>query len=177
MTYRERVVALADRTSRQVRDIYAAYSGDDIGGDEFVALTAATVGRANSRARVMALAGLSAAVLVAVRRPVPTPRIAVVDDAERLTKAARTVLATAAASPVPDTIVARLGRAEPLTAAAETYSAAIAAIPHVTGWTRQLGASSCQLCEWWAADGKVFPADTPMPTHPGCSCTQQIITR
>src|SRR5690625_6970662 len=41
-----------------------------------------------------------------------------------------------------------------------------------TGWTRLLDAEGCELCDWWARDGRVWPKRHPMPRHKGCKCQQ-----
>lgn len=47
----------------------------------------------------------------------------------------------------------------------------------VTGWQRELNADACELCQWWARDGRIWPMDHVMPTHPGCLCIAQPITK
>lgn len=43
------------------------------------------------------------------------------------------------------------------------------------GWVRQLEAGHCQLCEWWAKDGRVWPKSHRMVTHPNCNCVQRVV--
>ncbi|MFV0432531.1 MAG: hypothetical protein ACK5LO_00905 [Leucobacter sp.] len=62
----------------------------------------------------------------------------------------------------------RLALNAPLEAAQTTYDHAIEQAGK--GWVRQLEADPCQLCRWWWREGQVWPADHPMPTHPGCEC-------
>ena len=99
------------------------------------------------------------------------------DDAARLIKAASTLLTLAQAQPDPDARIARLARAEPLETAARSYSAGIALSEYVTGWTRGLSGSACQLCSWWCRGGQVWPDSHPMPTHKGCTCSPIPVTR
>ena len=68
--------------------------------------------------------------------------------------------------------LARLGESDPLAAAHRAYGAALRADKRVQGWTRGLDAKACQLCEWWWREGRVWPKQHPMPTHPGCKCVQ-----
>lgn len=49
--------------------------------------------------------------------------------------------------------------------------------PNVEGWTRGLESDACQLCRWWWREGQVWPKDHVMPTHPGCTCYQQIVKK
>lgn len=170
--YRARLLALAYAAERAGVAIWRAYVGGHLGRRQTVALLAAGIARANSRAGALAAVAHSARLTAIVGRPVAVPVIAVPDDAVRLAKAATTVLDTASASDVPEAIVGRLARAEPLESAAQTTSAAISASNAVSGWIRQTNPDACQLCVWWAAGGKVYPAERKMPTHPGCSCQQ-----
>lgn len=171
MTYRDALTRLAAATEAQVVAAYTAWTENKIDDGTLVAVIAAYVAAANSRAVALADLSLATAVTVALRRPVaPLGLLPPVGDTDRLHTAATTLLAALAATPDPVARVARLGRAEPLTTAARTYSEAIKRSPHVTGWTRGLSATACQLCRWWHRDGQVWPADHPMPTHKGCSC-------
>ncbi|WP_145982360.1 hypothetical protein [Rhodococcus sp. MTM3W5.2] len=100
-----------------------------------------------------------------------------VEDLDRLHKASTTVLLVAEASAAPEAIVGRLARSEPLESAARAYGQAIASNKRVKGWIRQRSPGSCQLCEWWWRDGRVWPADHRMPTHKGCTCHQKPVLR
>ena len=49
---------------------------------------------------------------------------------------------------------------------------------YVRGWRRDVEPGGCQLCRWWSRDGRVWPAEHTMPTHPGCRCTPTpVLTR
>lgn len=170
--YRDRLRWLGDTSGARLLAVYDRFLAGEFDEPATVGLFSASLARWDAKAAALALMSFTATLSRAFRRPVPAPMLPVADEAPRLAKAARTVLVTAAGSPTPEAIITRLGRSEPLQTAAVTFSDAIAASPHVVGWRRQLGSSSCQLCEWWAAGGKVWPPDHPMPTHPGCTCTQ-----
>ncbi|QLY27972.1 hypothetical protein H0264_21385 [Nocardia huaxiensis] len=47
----------------------------------------------------------------------------------------------------------------------------------VTGWVRELEPGACQLCTWWWRDGQVWHKDHEMPTHKGCTCVANPVTR
>ena len=127
---------------------------------------------ANTQAAALADLSLSASVSVALRRPVaPLGLLPPDGDADRLLKAAGTLQRAARRDARPRARVGRLARAEPLETAARTYSAGMTRSEHVTGWVRNVSGDACQLCTWWARDGRVWPADHEMPTHKGCTCT------
>lgn len=178
MTYRDTLHRLGATTETAAVALYDRWEAGELTDTEFEALLAAVVAAANSRATALADLALAASVSVALRRPVaPLGLLPAPGDPDRLRTAARTLRAALGDTPAPAARVARLARAEPLTTAANTYSGAVAASPHVTGWTRGLSANACQLCTWWARDGRVWPDDHPMPTHKGCSCHPIPTTR
>lgn len=170
MTYREQIRTLGEQAAEQVTAIFASWQEGLISTEEAVDLLAAFIAGANSRA--VALADLALAATLMQQMGVPVATLGLVPDAgdaDRLHKAARTILA------VPDVTlerVQRLARAEPLNAASTAFSEGIKKSPHVDGWVRSVSGSGCELCTWWARDGQVWPADHPMPTHKGCTCSQ-----
>ena len=66
----------------------------------------------------------------------------------------------------------RLGKTLPIDETQAGYAAQLQADDLATGWTRLLDAAGCELCEWWARDGRVWPKRHPMPRHKGCKCQQ-----
>lgn len=87
----------------------------------------------------------------------------------RLAEAVRTVM-TGPADEI-DMRLSRLARSELADGAQTEYDRLIRDTPTVRGWTRGMESDACQLCRWWWREGRVWPADHTMPTHPGCSCT------
>jgi hypothetical protein len=169
-TYRDLVARLGERTAEQVTAIHRSYLDGDLDHDEAVGLIATFVTAANERATVLADLGLAATLTVALGaavRPLGLRRPP--GDLQRLTKAAGTLLAI---KDVTADRVARLGRSEPLTAAQEARGQGLARSTLVEGWTRAVSGSGCELCTWWAREGRVWRPDHPMPTHPGCTCSQ-----
>ena len=178
MTYRDTITRLAGSTEDAALDLHRRWEAGDLTDNEFAALLAALVARANGRATAVADLALAASITVSLRRPVaPLGLLPPTSDTARLERAARTLRGRLEDTPDPAARVARLGRAEPLTAAARAYSAGMATSPHVTGWSRGLSGKACQLCQWWSGGGRVFPAERPMPTHTGCTCTPIPTTR
>lgn len=74
------------------------------------------------------------------------------------------------------TRIERLARAEAIEAAQTGYGKAMARSKKVQGWKRGLEADACQLCTWWWREGRIWPKDHTMPTHPGCACSQEFVT-
>lgn len=148
---------------------------EELGDDLFSAALAAVLANYNGRAVSLAVTGFAAAATVATQTAVPVAPPPLIDDTDRLAKAATTVVDVARASDVPDDIIARLGRAEPLKTAARTYSGQIADSKLVEGWSRQLDADPCQLCRWWWRDGRVWPKAHRFQTHTGCACVPRPV--
>ncbi|MGM0700385.1 MAG: hypothetical protein ACQEVD_16185 [Actinomycetota bacterium] len=157
---------IGDTTTKanKLLDLWEAGDIDDgLFADALVYLVDQSRGRASSAAltvlRDYIETGIEAAALVTPALP---------DTAtERLTKAATTILGSGLDTRMQ---VERLAAGETLAAAHRTYADTMAATPHVTGWTRGLDGGACELCQWWARDGRVWPSDHPMPTHTGCKC-------
>lgn len=167
MTYHDQLIAVSSQSEQQAIDQYD-------GLDEPTALAAipATIAKANTRAANLALLAFSVAAMGAMRQSVATPMLSLPNPIERLRKATVTAFSTAADSPDPKAIIGRLARCEPLAAAQNTTSDILADDESVRGWVRAVNPGCCELCLWWAAGGKVFPADTEFRYHPGCSCIQ-----
>lgn len=175
MTYNEQIEQVADHTAEQVLAAVAMYEAGDLTAEALAGIVAAFVAAGNSAAAVLGDLSLAAVLSVELGRAVaPLGVTRPADDPARLTKAARTLLGLSGASLAR---WERLARSEPLEAAARSYSEGIRRSRHVTGWTRNLSANACQLCQWWSRDGRVWPADHVMPTHKGCTCSPQPTTR
>lgn len=71
----------------------------------------------------------------------------------------------------------RLARAEAIESAQAGYGKGMARSKKVEGWIRDLESNACELCQWWSRDGRVWPANHVMPTHPGCACAQEFVVR
>ena len=174
MTFRDRLQGLSAATETRVLAIFTAYTSGDLTYDEAAAGISTVVVKGNARAVALADLALAANLMLATRKPVATLGLSVpAGESERLHKAAQTLLAVAAVTPER---VARLGRAEPLQAGQRAFSRAVGHHPEITGWTRTVSPSACELCRDWAGGGRVFTADMEMFHHTGCSCTQTIVT-
>lgn len=94
----------------------------------------------------------------------------------RFAKAVDTILADGET----EVAVMRLGRmalAETIEAARDRVAEVMRGQKRVEGWTRQTDSDPCELCQWWARDGRVWPASHEMPTHKGCACAQRFTVR
>lgn len=119
---------------------------------------------------------LSTARLVEIATGVAQAVIAESDhhvDADRLSNALVTILG----SPQ-DTLMQlrRITDNEIKGAAQDGAADVIEGSRQVTGWVRDLDGAACQLCTWWARDGRVFRPDHRMPRHTGCGCHQKPVT-
>ncbi len=175
MSYHDQLDQATAESAAHVLAALALYEAGHLTGDTLAAVIAAYIAAANSRAA--ALADLSLAAVLTTRLGTPVAPLGIVrpaDDPDRLDQAAHTILAS------PNGLSPgrweRLARAEPIRAAADAYSAAIGRSRAVTGWRRGLSPAACQLCRWWWREGRIWPADHPMPRHTGCTCTPEPIT-
>ncbi len=171
--YQDTLLTLAIESESAALELW--WKVDELGDELFAAALAATIAIYNGRANSLAAVAFAAQASIAADAAVAVEPIPFHDDTNRLAKAATTVLSTARASEVPDDIIARLGRAEPLTTAARTYTTAMASSPRVDGWTRQLDADPCELCRFWAANGRVFNKKHEFRTHVGCVCVPRPV--
>ncbi len=171
MSFRDTIGRLGDATAEKVLVVVAAWEAEEITEDEAAALIAAIITTANQRAASLADLSVAADLTLATGTAVPAAGITRRDEIRRLNHAAKTLLAVLPDTPDPEGRAARLGRSEPLTAAQDARSEALSRSELVEGWTRSVS-STCQLCNWWDRDGRVWPKDHAMPTHKGCRCTQ-----
>lgn len=173
MSYRDQLQRLGDATANRVAAVFEDYAEGRLTHDQAVALIAAIIAKANSKAVALADLSLAATLMLQLGRPVaPIGLLPPADDPERLTTAATTLLAVAGLTLAR---VARLGRSEPLAAAANAYSEAINQNQLVTGWIRQASPAACKVCTD-LADNKIRNPSVPMWHHLGCTCTQQPVT-
>lgn len=175
-TIRDSAGASAEQLFRQLRTAGVT--------DEAAARAIATrVAASNLKAGAYgeALAGKSLHTLGTRAPRLPASSIAHAADRTRLTDAAATILGRI--DPTDRSTleraameVARLGSSEAVATTQQTYREGMTRSGAVNGWTRALEADACDLCEWWERDGKVWPLDHDMPTHPGCCCGQEFVT-
>lgn len=181
MSYQEEAGKVAEAVTTQVVAALAAYEAGRLTYNAATGLIAAYVAAGNSAAAVIGDLAVAAAVTVQTGTPAPPLGITrPAGDADRLTKAAQTILDDLDSDADLEAAYRRLDRladAETRKAAADAHSQAVARSKSVTGWTRGLEPEACQLCRWWWREGQVWSADHPFQTHTGCDCSQLITTR
>lgn len=174
--YQDETVRLADGTATTVAALWAALQDSMITEDEFVDLIASVVGAAVAASAVLADAFVVAQVEAATGAPAAAAGVTPRDEHDRLAVAARTILADNELDPEPR--FERLARAEPLGAAQRHAVEAMAGQPAVAGWRVALSADACDLCQWYAANGRVYRVTRQFKQpHPGCNCQPEVVTR
>lgn len=165
---------LADEAAREAQTLAEQWEAGDLSGEQFAALAAAVVLRANVAATTLADVALARELSGLVGEPVG-PLGLVVDrsEPERLRQAFATL--TEADDPIGARVV-RVADNEPRAAAAKARGRGIARSPRTSGWTRTLnGAKSCPFCQ--RLTGKVLPKSAVMFRHTGCDCIQTPTTK
>jgi hypothetical protein len=190
--YQQQTDALATTSAAQVAAVYAALQAGQITAAEAEQLIAAVINAANATASTLADAYVSAQIEQATGVPTPTVGLPPVDDTDRLTLAAKTILddlhheiehpsedVQPADTPDPTRKAGlrfeRLAHSEPLETAQHFSIEVMNAQPLVEGWTRQMDADPCQLCVWWWREGRIWPKDHPFQSHKGCNCQPKVV--
>lgn len=166
-------VRLADRTTALVVALWSRVESGDLSEDEFVALAAAAVARANAQGVSLADLGLAGSITRAQKaptRPLGLQPDAMQVDQDRIALALRTIIAGAVAERL--FRLKRLARAEPLVTVSKSVQKGL--LVHRMGWIRVTDPDPCPLCTS-LADGVVRPAEVPMARHRGCACIQQPV--
>lgn len=190
--YQAQTEALAASTVAQAGAVVAAWQAGQLSTPEAGQLVAAVVVAANATAATLADSYVSASIEQAAGVPVPAAGLPPRDDTDRLTEAVLTILDDPK-EPEPDdepeaeesddeepvdTVtmrIERLARSEPLEAAQNHAVDVMAAQPRVIGWRRVLDADPCELCQWLAANGRVFRTTTTFKQHPNCNCQPEPV--
>lgn len=159
--YQDALEKLAHRTAAQVQD-----HTDPV-------LIVALINRARAEAVALADVYTARQIEQALGDAVTPVGVLPTDESERLTEAVKTI-----DTDVPMRLE-RLARTEVFTAAQSTVTESLSSVTdrprrHV-GWVRQLDPAHCERCEWWARNGRVWPKNHPMPTHPNCNCVQRVV--
>jgi len=170
--YQSALEKLADGTARAAR---RAANRRNVTKAMRAANVAAIVQRGNAQALALAEMFTARQLEHVTGRAALAKGLLPTDDSDRLTKAAKTILAD------PDP----LGRAERLAMAEVLHTAQGAVQESLTGkrkgrggylgWVRQLDAEACPKCQHWARNGRVWPPQHPMPRHFNCRCVQRLV--
>lgn len=177
--YQAATMRLANLTRDQATGLWVAHTDGDLVEDVAADLIAQAVNVGIARAVGLADAWLSRQIEEASGQPTPTTGITPRDHFLRLRKAGGTIFGRFRHKEIDADEgrmqTGRVGHSEPLEAGQRATAEAITKHPLVKGWVREFDADPCQLCTWWARDGRIWPADHPMPTHKGCNCSQRIV--
>lgn len=176
MSYHRTLERLTDDVQAKVLTVFEAWQAGRLTEDQFVQVAAVYVAQGNSRAVALADLAFAAALTVELGRPQASTGVTAADEQDRL-REGLTTLAVAAASADVTARLVRFAKAEPSAAAQTSWSDALKHSDHVEGWTRQLDANACELCQSWATGDQVFPKDVQMIHHTGCQCTPKPVLR
>ncbi|MDC8982550.1 hypothetical protein PR370_15830 [Mycobacterium marinum] len=166
------IATLADNVAREAAAIWAWVQDGLTELSDALAWIVAAINRGRAVAFVLADVATSAQIEALSGSPTPMVGVLPVDDTARLVKAVHTITEGADADTAMQ--LSRLARAEPLSAAQDAAATAMAR-HGVAGWVRQCNADACQLCRWWSAGGRVWPAAHAFARHPGCNCQPRIV--
>lgn len=169
--FEDLLTGVGDKASRALRTLYDGWQAGRIDTDTFGLAIVSVITGANNYGRAVGDAFAAAAVRQHLgSEATPTGTVPPPEEAERLTKAAGTLVGALEDSEDLGDRLERLGRAEPASAAQQaavnTYQA-----NSVDGYTRGLSSDACELCQWLRKDGYVYPTTQPMHRHPGCRCS------
>lgn len=177
MSYRDMLVKLGDTTEEKVLAVYRLFDAGDLSRFDAIALMSTLIGKAQATAIVLAESSLAAELILSTAEAVPVVATAVRGDVVAVRQAVITTLGTAATTPDIEGRIARMARGITYRAAADAYSDGVKKSPRTEGWIRDLEPDACQMCTWWWREGRVWPKDHPMPTHPGCTCAPKPVLR
>ena len=169
MSYEDALKGLSEGTARVVEQLWAAVESGQITRTDFPAIAADLIGIARIRGAAAAETAFRGYLEAATGVPVAVSTGASLADRDRLVKAIDVVLASELDTAMQ---LIRLATNEPLDAAATAYGDALGRSRLVSGWRRGVEAGACQLCVWWAREGRVFARSHRMPRHTGCACHQ-----
>lgn len=167
--YEDVMKTLSAGTVRVIGQLWAQVEAGLITVADFQQVAADLVVVARTQGALAAQATLRAYLEVTFAQPVAAAAIPIAADRDRLRQAIGTILASDLDTAMQ---LARLAANEPLDAAANAYADAMRQEPAVSGWRRGLDSDPCQLCRWWAREGRIFRTEHRLARHPGCACHQ-----
>lgn len=163
--------AIRGDSETKITAAWATYAQGHIDRPRFLQLAAAILGQSGAKAATLADLAVATEMTRLRGRIFPSTGVDAAIKRPTYLTALQTVLDG------DGDLLMQLGRLAlnaPLQAAQTAYGDAIAA-SGARGWVRQLEADPCQLCRWWWREGRVWPTDHPMPTHPGCDCVARPV--
>lgn len=169
MSYEDVMKGLSAGTARVIGQLWAQVEAGLITVTDFTEVAADLVAVARAQGALAAQGALRAYLEATLGQAVAVAVLPAALERERILQALGTIVASDLDTSMQ---LARLANNEPLDAAADAYTYAMRQEPAVSGWRRGIESGACQLCTWWARDGRVFRTEHTMPRHPGCACHQ-----
>lgn len=165
-----RLAELSDRTGRQVLAVLDQVAAGIVSLEDLPELVAILTELGATQAAALTSADLAGDISAALGRPVTLPEPVVNVQPGAVQTATATVLAGPAEQRAAR--LSRLARSAVARAGQDARETVIRRSGLVSGWTRGVDSTSCELCVWWWRGGRVWPKDHHMPRHPGCTCVQ-----
>lgn len=170
----DQTARLGERTAADVIGLYGNV-GDVLTFQDFLDTAPVMIARANLAGTHLAQAAANTLLVSAGQSTVTAAGLTVLDHALDLARLSRAVDTCLEAVETAEARLQRLAAAEPVETTQRAFGGLLDTTEAVEGWTRSLEPDACQLCQWWAREGRVWPTGHSMPTHKGCQCTQRPV--
>lgn len=165
----EATAKLTTQVAAELAKAYRLWSAGDATTGQLTTMLAGTLHIGTAQARVLGDQIAAHGLIWLGYDALPIGATLGAAEADRLTRAAETLVAGLDSEDGIAARLARIGQAEPAQALREAMRDTYAG-NQMDGYTRGLNAGACELCRWLHKDGHVFPIDQPMHQHPGCGC-------
>lgn len=167
MSFESALNSLTGKVRIRAEKLLDAFESGQISQGTFITAMADVTVQARAQGATYAVSVLRDYVETSLGAPVVVSPAMPPADIDRLETAVATILGSDQDTRMQ---IVRLATGETLDAAHAAYGDTMSGMKTVTGWTRGLDSDPCQLCQWWAREGRVFRRDHAMPTHTGCAC-------
>lgn len=167
MSFENAINSLSGKLGKRAETLLDAFEAGQITQGTFITALADVTVQARAQGATYAVAVLRDYVETALEAPVAISPAMPDPDIKRLEQAVATILGSDKDTRMQ---VVRLVTGETVDAAQKAYGDTMAGLKMVKGWTRGLDADPCELCVWWARDGRVFRPQHTMARHTGCTC-------
>lgn len=167
MSFENALGALTGKVKLRAEALLDAFESGQITQGTFITAMADVTVQARAQGATYAVSVLRDYVETALEVPVAVSPAMPPADIDRLEKAVVTILGSDQDTRMQ---IVRLATGETLDAAHKAYGDTMAGMKTVKGWTRGLDSDPCELCVWWAREGRVFRPQHAMARHTGCAC-------
>lgn len=176
-SYQRRAAEGARNAETVVAQVVSAFEEGILTADDLAMILPEVLDMAAAQGYSLGSASMVAYLDLDTGTPQPTRAAARKSEAPRLRKAVETILTSREGDFAMQLAqFTRLARNTVIDAAAKGQASEVERNRRVKGWRRELEADACELCQWWARDGRVWQSDHPMPRHKGCLCEQAPVT-